>query len=64
MKLQQLLKIIIFTSLMGVLGNNLALASEEFTENNSRKLAQSSPPANNNATQVIKVTGGQIKSNG
>ena len=31
--------------------------SEEFTENNSRKFAQSSPPANDNATQLIKVTG-------
>ncbi|AFY58513.1 outer membrane receptor protein [Rivularia sp. PCC 7116] len=57
MKLHQLLKIIIFTSVMAVWGNNLAQAEEVLPSSNSRKLSQSSPPANNNATQLIKVTG-------
>jgi len=57
MKLHQLLKIIIFTSVMGVWGNNLAQAQKVLIESNSRKIAQSSPPENNNATQLIKVTG-------
>ena len=49
MKIQQLIQIIIFTGLVGVLGNNLAQAEEVLAQSNSRKLAQSS-------SQVIKVT--------
>ncbi|MGB3761256.1 MAG: AMIN domain-containing protein, partial [Rivularia sp. (in: cyanobacteria)] len=49
MKIQQLLQIILFTGLVGVLGNNLAQAEEVLAQSNSRKLAQSS-------SQVIKVT--------
>ncbi|MEM7714924.1 MAG: TonB-dependent siderophore receptor [Cyanobacteria bacterium P01_A01_bin.68] len=57
MKLHQLLKIIIFISVIGVWENNFAQAEEVLPESNSRKLAQSSPPASNNTTQLIKVTG-------
>ncbi|MDY6897388.1 MAG: TonB-dependent receptor, partial [Cyanobacteriota bacterium] len=69
MKLQQLLSIIIFSSLIGTLGNNFAQAEEILTNNtnsrliqaldkNYRKFAQSTPSNNNNnSVQVVKVTG-------